>query len=669
MSKDKIKIRTGSRISAILQSTVTYAQAFTELAKNALQNGASFVDIKLSEGGAVITDDGLGFNHEKDDTGMTGFEKYFVFGNSYDMFDGVGLQLGHMGIGGKIANDKLSDNTDIHWTIETKNKHGKHFLVTYAPKEVEFLDDYEPTVEELKDVSIKTKSGTVITIHNLDTPLVQHGWDLGEIKTSLRNFFGHLARTGETNFDIILNGHSLEFDYALPGYVFSEIVDTFEYEMGGKKTSEVSLNLSLIQNQDEGDACPLDSMIVVSDVKICNLALNREDLVVEIYKRISKDVGRQILPQKAVRSMFSNLRGFVVCKDLSDVLDHTGMPAKDLSHHGLRDDHPITIPFYDKVYSIVIDLIRGYLLLDVKQNTERLDSLAVDVVELIADTMDIGKELLFIDPETQKSTHSFIGYFIGRTKLGYQGYYTGYSACTKGVARSGHRNAKQEFYFKGKLRKGTTLHMSSELEDDDLLIFYDSRNNSVSRWIYRRDDGYAILVENGVVLGFCESDEDPLESQMSDVGVEQGLIDTLIESEVDNKMRDIQIRPKHRENIKRRFMEKLKTNELPEKLKKAGGVLRYEVRPFGKGREMEMSALSIQGDLSIHINSENYKLVALDGEEDTHGLTLHLAELVIYELMRYEDSSVTKDAFDKKLSDFYRTNYTKLRVDNFGLNK
>ena len=38
---------------------------------------------------------------------MSGFEKYFVFGNSYDLTGGKGVKLGQMGIGGKLANDKL----------------------------------------------------------------------------------------------------------------------------------------------------------------------------------------------------------------------------------------------------------------------------------------------------------------------------------------------------------------------------------------------------------------------------------------------------------------------------------------------------------------------------------------------------------------------------------
>ena len=53
---DKIKIRTGANISNILQSTITYAQAFTELVKNSIQNGATMVNIQLNEKSVVVRD-------------------------------------------------------------------------------------------------------------------------------------------------------------------------------------------------------------------------------------------------------------------------------------------------------------------------------------------------------------------------------------------------------------------------------------------------------------------------------------------------------------------------------------------------------------------------------------------------------------------------------------
>ena len=393
---EKIQIKTGARISNILQSTVTYEQAFTELVKNSMQNDATFVDITLNEDSVVVTDNGIGFDHNVDpDTNMNGFQKYFVFGNSYDTSSGSSPALGHMGIGGKIANDKLSDSENVHWTIETKNKFGNTYKVTYKPGKTEFLDDYSPTIEEVENTEITTEHGTIVTIHNLDLPILKNGWNKPKIKQELQDFFGYLVRNGETEFNVILNGDSLEFDYTLPGYLFPELNKEFSFEHEETtKIGNIKFNLSLMQNKYELDVCPIDSIVIVSDVKVCSLAFDKEELIKKIYEDLSAELGKNVVPQKSVRNLFAKLRGFVVCKELSDILDHTGMPAKDLSHHALREDHPVTNPFYEVTYRTIIDLLRGYLLLNVEQDKDRIGTLATNVVKLITEEMDLDSNLL-----------------------------------------------------------------------------------------------------------------------------------------------------------------------------------------------------------------------------------------------------------------------------------
>lgn len=532
---ETIKIKTGSRISMILQSTVTYSQAFTELVKNAIQNGATFVDIQLNEETAAITDNGVGFDHHADDSGMTGFNKYFVFGNSYDISGGAGPNLGHMGVGGKIANDKLSDSNNVHWTIETKNQHGSSFMVTYAPEKVEFLDEYEPQLVELSESSISTDMGSVITIHNLDKPILKNGWDIEGIKKELQNFFGYLVRNGETDFNIILNGQSLEFNYTLSGYVFSSIDETFEYEMDGEvKTSSVKFNLTLVRNKRERKRCNLSGVAVVSDVKICNLTVDK--------------LGGA--PQKSVRNLFDNLRGFVVCDDLSSVLDHTGMPAKDLSHHALRGDHPITLPFYEKVASKITELLRGYLLLNVEQTADRLNSLAINVVKLITKDMDVDENLLV------------------------------------------------------------------DLEEDD------KQHTSAKE-------------------------------RMEQANISADIVGNVISAEVENKTKHIR-----RRRRKSRAQRALRKN-LTETPTKRG--IRYEMKPFGMGREGVMSEFVGIGRFCVYINSENHKFVALDKSNNNFGLALHIAESIIRELMRYKNPFITHDEICENLSEFYQKSYAKLK--------
>ena len=98
---EQIKIQTGANLSRLLQSTVNIPQAFTELVKNSIQNFSTFSKIDFDSSSVTVIDDGQGFDHLKDESGMSGFEKYFVFGNSYDMTGGKGVKLGQMGIGGK----------------------------------------------------------------------------------------------------------------------------------------------------------------------------------------------------------------------------------------------------------------------------------------------------------------------------------------------------------------------------------------------------------------------------------------------------------------------------------------------------------------------------------------------------------------------------------------
>ncbi len=107
--KEQIQIKTGANISSLLQSTVNISQAFTELVKNSIQNLATQIDIVISKETVTVTDNGRGFYHVPDSSGKNDFDRYFVFGNSYDNTSGEGVRLGHMGIGGKLANDKLSD--------------------------------------------------------------------------------------------------------------------------------------------------------------------------------------------------------------------------------------------------------------------------------------------------------------------------------------------------------------------------------------------------------------------------------------------------------------------------------------------------------------------------------------------------------------------------------
>ena len=577
---ENIKIKTGARISNILQSTVTYPQAFTELVKNSMQNGANNVDITFKNSKIIVQDNGIGFDHEKDANDMNGFEKYFVFGNSYNTGEGTGPALGHMGIGGKVANDKLSDSTNVHWTIETKNKHGKCFLVTYNPGKTEFLDDYSPQIIELEESNISSEHGTIVTINNLDKPIINGKLNILSVKRELRDFFGYIVQSGNTDFNVNFNNESLQFSYTLPGYQFNEINKSFDYEIDGEiKKGSVKFNLSLLQNQNDEQTCTLDSTIIVSDVKICDFTLNNQKIIKKVLEDLSKESEKEIKLSDGVLSLFSRLRGFIVCKELSSVVDHTGMPAKDLSHHALREDHPVTEPFYETSYRVIIDLLRGYLMLDVDAETEKFSVLGNNIVKVILDEMNI---------------------------------------------------------------------------DTDLLI------------------------DN------IETNIESMEERMSNASVAKDIIGNLIKSELREKTKEIKEKEKRdiQKNLLKQTLEKQKEEpelQVPEDTAPANEgefiedeegeetkisetkSIRYEIKPFGEAREKIMSQINDEGDFCIYINSENYKFDALKKSDDVFSLSLHIAECIMKELIKYSNPSSSTEIIDETLSEFYKKSYYDLK--------
>ena len=394
-----IRIRTGSNISSILQSTVTLPQAFTELVKNSIQNLSTFVKIDILDDKILIEDDGRGFSVSKDDSGMTDFDKYFVFGNSYDNTGGVGMRLGHMGIGGKLSNDKLSKNNSPDWSIHTKNSQGSCFTVNYKPEKNEFLDDYYPELIEVENEEciVSSDTGTVVVINSINESLKDSG-TLYKIEVELKTFFGFLVsklKSENKKFSITLNGKSLDFDYVLPGTAFRTINKRFYYEIDEEvRVSEVQFNLSLVKTRSLLDKHPVKNVEIISNVKICNLSLGDPELLQHTYEVLSKKHGEIIEIESEVVNLFRNLVGFVSCSDLSSVMDEGGMPAKDLSHHQLREDHPMTAPFMEKVYEVIVDVLRTYLNIRYKSRYEKFDEIVEEITSFLKNSNDIDEKFL-----------------------------------------------------------------------------------------------------------------------------------------------------------------------------------------------------------------------------------------------------------------------------------
>jgi hypothetical protein len=561
---NNIEIKTGANLSRLLQSTVNIPQAFTELVKNSIQNFATFTKIDLLENSAAITDDGQGFDHEKDEDGMSAFDKYFVFGNSYDLTKGKGLRLGQMGIGGKLANDKLSHEIDIHWTIETKNVHGKCFLVEYKPSGTQFLNEYSPSLTELspEDCSIATDTGTKITIASLSQSIQNNGWPKQEIKSELCTFFGlllpQLEKEGKS-FNIYLNGDSLDFSYKLPGSNIPIIRREFDYDYyGEKKTGNIEFRLSLIYNRGLIKNHPLKNIDIISKVKICPFHLSDQDIIQETLSKLQEKSEEDLPGVEQIHGAFSKLIGFISCDELSEVMDDTGMPAKDLSHHGLRGDHPVTTSFYKKVYQVIVQWIIEYIKLNEEEKMDILDALAQEVSVLLAD------------------------------------------------------------YF----------------EEDDLADLWE-------------DD-----------LG--EDDDDDEEPEIDD---EEEQLKKFAELAIERTW-DFDPEPNEPKEDS-----DPSTPSVPQswrgfsnnKIKKSKRI-RYRLIDFGEEQRYLMSRMDNIGDFTILINSGSPKFERFSAEKSPFLLALHIAELLIREVVMVQNPLSRPSDIDRRVSDFYDNQYSNLKT-------
>lgn len=394
-----INIKTGANITRLLQSTVTIPQAYTELVKNSIQNGATHCEIALNKRSTVIIDNGNGFDHERDDKGKNDFDKYFVYGNSYTTNTDETTSLGQMGIGGKLSNDRLTDPDNPWWTIETKNIHGKCFLMTYKPEDLyEFLDDYKPTVEELdpRDCNIATTTGSRIIIHNLDPEITYSGWPHEDIRRELASFFGllvyDLLKQGK-QFTLHLDNEPINFAYELPGINIPSFTTNFNYKDidGLEKSAPVRFQMSMIEDWDELEGHPLSSLSIISFVKVSDFYLTGPKKIDTAMERVNEKMVEEsqlVITREHVTRIADKLIGFISCRELTTVLDRNGMPAKDLSHHTLRADHPVTQPFLEHVYYTIVKWAMEYYTSTNAQMTSTIDALSKEISALVAEQFD-----------------------------------------------------------------------------------------------------------------------------------------------------------------------------------------------------------------------------------------------------------------------------------------
>jgi hypothetical protein len=366
----KIQVKAGNDLRAKLATTVSVDNLLTEPVKNSLQNNATVVRIDYNDNKVTVADNGDGFDHNKDKTGMNEFEKYFVFGNSYTK-SSKQLNLGEMGIGGKAANDRLSDIKNTHWTITSKNKHNKSHRLTFKSTDEQYIQDLQPDLIEVPqhETQIPWTTGARIEIHNVNPQIKQDGWPDHAIRDNLQLFFNMLYfQTKDQNrpFNLWLNGKQIQFNNTLPGDPWMHERVNFKYmEDGRQHNSWYELKLNMIESDTKS---LLNCVDLVSYTRVQKMYLNPNTIEQVIEREFEHATSQDIVAWWA-----KHIRGYILCPDITDVKDSNGMGAKDLSHHRIHPDHPITKPFLESLHAKVGTRVHHHLehILDPKTQLQK----------------------------------------------------------------------------------------------------------------------------------------------------------------------------------------------------------------------------------------------------------------------------------------------------------
>ena len=754
-----IKIKTGANISNSLQSTLNYHQAFTELVKNAVQNGAHNIDIQVSADKIVVSDDGTGFSHEKDEEGLTGFEKYFIYGNSYKSTINA-PQLGHMGIGGKISNDKLSQSGEVHWRIDTKNSSGSSFIFDYRPRKLEihkkydghwyvleedgtpytishgcntqreliltgddieqlryiegfeqvnsefckwdqtiYLNGFTPVVTESTETAVEYDTGTVITIFNIDEPLkrkIKKSW-INELHRTLNLFFGHLVasyRRKSKPFNIKINGKQVVFEYNLTGVGLGNITKKFKYNINGeRRESEVTIQLNIIHRRKFYKGSPIKDVSIISQVRVCSLRLDDDEVLKRVFQAISEERGEDIPYKRNILTPYNKMIGFVTCDDLSSVLDSTGMPAKDISHHSLRDDHPLTIPFKFAVYYEICNILIDMHLTRRRNNKMKKDNniIAFNVAKFISQEFSLSKNILASANRLGLGEYFDISGTELKKKPGYKAKLGVYGPGSDPDVLSEELSTENEPGQRRRRgggrgsRKSKPLSQEPQVSDTDNIE--SSSENQPEKGSKRRSRGRrSRKTSSSPIEAFINKIVDVVSPAVEEstpkttvprrrsakkaARNKQTLVDTfrnrlVKQSAIDREISLLETQLKSKDITSTDKQELQKELEHAQQKREVfltdpdAIYLWHSLEPFGDSK-LASEIREVEGNLCVCINTLNPKYMSFDRNNDTLGIALHMAECMIRELIQIEHEGITKELLDEKVSDFYAKHFPRL---------
>jgi len=173
----------------------------------------------------------------------------------------------------------------------------------------------------------------------------------------------------------------------LPGQSIN-FQESFDYQLlkpGLKeetKTALVDFRLSYVRNSKEILGFHHKTIDLVSDVKVCSF--NFSDLPEKSRcMQIAKTLGHDRFEYNLLEKYFNSLIGFVSCKNITEDKDFSNNNAKDLSHHSLRTDHPLTTPLYSCIGEALVKWIITFDLANNSFSANAVEALTAKMSEFI----------------------------------------------------------------------------------------------------------------------------------------------------------------------------------------------------------------------------------------------------------------------------------------------
>ena len=212
------------------------------------------------------------------------------------------------------------------------------------------------------------------------------------VKSELLQFFAHLIvsyKKSNKMLDIIFMGNKLDFDVDLKGNYRGKITRAFSYEILGEtkySTFEIALNEFRGRIRRQKRSSIVKFIELISEVKVCDIHLNNEQIIENTLSKLSVEENKVIDNTNFMGRLYGFI-GYVRCDDLSKIKDDRGMIAKDISHHGLNDEHPMVKPFLTELYYVVMKLLYNISALQVRKTQRKVmnkNLIAYNVAKLLA---------------------------------------------------------------------------------------------------------------------------------------------------------------------------------------------------------------------------------------------------------------------------------------------